>query len=110
MVVAVEIERSANDEAGHDEGEWNVAVLRVVVGVSGSSGFPEVVVLFGSGGEFLLKWHAVGGILKNLQSIQATSQGGMAVQPLMMDGTQLAVVAVDFGNDEKLVSLTHAGL
>lgn len=106
MEVAVKIEGSSNDETGHDEREWDVAVLFGTVRVRS---VPKVIVLFGGDGEFLLKWHPVGGILEDVERVPATSESGVTVQPLVMDSTQLTVTAIDSGNDKELMSLSHGG-
>lgn len=48
---------------------------------------PEVVILTLSGDEFLFKWDPICRIRENLESPKASSQRGVPIEPLVMDGT-----------------------
>lgn len=71
-------------------------------------GGPEAFILTLSGDEFLLKWNSVGWFAEYLECSEASSQCGPAVEPLVMNGTQGTVTAIDFCNDKQLVALTHS--
>lgn len=107
MVIAAEIEGSANDEASHDEREGNMVVLLISVGGRGLARKPEIVVFAGGGNELLLNGRTIGTVFKDLKSVQAAPQSRVAIEPLMMDSTQLTIAAVDLSNHEQLVSLAH---
>lgn len=84
MIVTVNIERSTGDQASHDERERDILILVMAL----LRRKPEIVVLLGSGNELLLDGQTVGRMFKNVENVQATSQGCVTVEPLVMNGTQ----------------------
>ena len=106
VIALFRMEGCTGDETSSNEGERDMTVFLVVLARGGG---PEVLVMTLSGDEFLLKWHSVGWIRKDSEGSKASSQSGLAVEPLMMNDSQGTVTAIDFGNDEQLVALTHGG-
>lgn len=94
MVISIDVERGACDKASHDEGKSHVVILVAVANK------PEVVIFLGGGDELLLNRYAIGGIAEDVESVPATTQGRVAIEPLVMDGTQSTVAAVDAGNNK----------
>lgn len=62
-----------------------------------------------SGDEFLLNWNLIGWILEDFECSKASSQCGLPIEPLVMNGTQSTVTAIDLCSDKQLVALTHSG-
>ena len=48
-------------------------------------GGPEAFILALSGDEFLLKWNSIGWVSEYLECSEASSQCGLAVEPLIMN-------------------------
>ena len=72
-------------------------------------GGPEGFIMTLSGDEFLLKWYLIGWILEDLECSKASSQCGLPIEPLVMNGTQSTITAIDLCSDKQLVALTHSG-
>ena len=83
-----------------------MTVLLVILLLCGG---PEGFIMTLSGDEFLLKWNPIGWILEDFECSKASFQGGLPIEPLVMNGTKSTVTAVDLCSDKQLVALTHSG-
>ena len=68
---------------------------------------PESFIMTLSGDEFLLEWNSIGWMPEDFEDSKASSQCGLPVEPLVMNGRQGTVAANDLCNDEQLMALTH---
>ena len=82
-----------------------MTVLLVILLLCGG---PEGFILTLSGDEFLLKWNLIGRILEDFECSKASSQCGVPIEPLVMNGTQSTVTAIDLCGDKQLVALTNS--
>ena len=70
---------------------------------------PEGFIMTLSGDEFLLKRSLIGWILEDSECSKASFQGGLSIEPLVMNGTESTITAIDLCSDKQLVALTHSG-
>ena len=70
---------------------------------------PEGFIMTLSGDEFLLKWSLIGWILEDFECSKAPFECGLSIEPLVMNGTESTVTAIDLCSDKQLVALTHSG-
>jgi len=101
-IISTGIKRRPYKQTSGNEREGN-RVIRFIILV----GRPQALLMILSKDELLPDWNMICRILKDFEDLRVPLQGYRGETPIMVDGTQISVLAVDLSDHEGTVRLAH---